>query len=87
MGEGPAPILDVRIEGDVNEEASDRRQIPLAGLEESRKEREIEIERTDENELIKENEESHVPQIDTHVNRPEKHNTGSHQNRENQLLE
>ena len=57
-GEGRAPSLDVRQEVDVNEVAINRKVIPIADSEESREERGNEIERTGDNGLVRESEDS-----------------------------
>eukprot|EP00731_Ephydatia_muelleri_P014754 Em0008g474a len=57
-GEGRAPSLDVRQEVDVNEVAINRKVIPIADSEESREERGNEIERTGDNGLVRESDDS-----------------------------
>ena len=57
-GEGRAPSLDVRQEVDVNEVTINRKVIPIADSEESREERGNEIERTGDNGLVRESEDS-----------------------------
>ena len=56
--DGRAPSFDIRQEVDVNEVTINRKVIPIADSEESRKERGNEIERTGDNGLVRESEDS-----------------------------